>query len=121
MASESKKDDLIIIFVTCGSYEEAKKLSDGLISGNLAACVNITTVDSIFHWEGKTENQAERLMIIKSVKSRFGDIEKFIKGNHSYDCPEIIAMKVEAVSDDYASWVRKECQTNEDSTLKGED
>lgn len=103
-------NDLIIILVTCGSLKEAKKLSDGLISGNLAACVNITSVESIFRWEGKTENQAERLMIIKSVRSRFDDIEKFIKGNHSYDCPEIIAMKAEVVSDDYAAWVRSECR-----------
>ncbi len=110
MASESKKDDLIIIFVTCGSDEEAKKLSEGLISSRLAACVNITTVDSVFRWEGKTENQTERLMIIKSVRSRFDDIEKFIKGNHSYNCPEIIAMKAEVVSDDYAAWVRSECR-----------
>ena len=102
-------NELIIIFVTCRSDIEAKELSDGLISGNLVACVNIASVESIFRWEGKTENQAERLMIIKSVRSRFDDIEKFVKANHSYDCPEIIAMKIEAASKDYAAWVRNEC------------
>jgi periplasmic divalent cation tolerance protein len=96
--------------VTCGSDEEAQKLSDGLISGRLAACVNIASVESIFRWEGKVENQAERLMIIKSVRSRFDEIERFIKANHSYDCPEIIAMKAEAVSPEYADWVRSECE-----------
>ncbi|MEE9553040.1 MAG: divalent-cation tolerance protein CutA [candidate division Zixibacteria bacterium] len=111
-------NDLIIIFVTCASDEEAKKLSDGLISRNLAACVNIAPVGSVFRWKGKIENQAERLMIIKSIKSNFDEIEKFVKASHSYDCPEIIAMKIEAASADYAAWVHNECQPDED---KGED
>jgi len=104
-----------MVFITCASDEEAKKLSDGLISGKLAACVNIAHVDSVFRWQGKIENQGERLMIIKSVKSKFDEIEKFVKANHSYDCPEIIAVKIEAVSDNYAAWVRSECGINSEN------
>ncbi len=85
------------------------KLSDGLISGKLAACVNIVSVESVFRWKGVIEDQSEKLLIIKSVRSRFDEITRFIKENHSYDCPEIIANKAETVSEDYAAWVRSEC------------
>ena len=102
-------ENLIVVLITCGSNEEARRLSEGLIRGRMAACVNITGVDSVFHWKGTTENQSERLLIVKTVSTKFDEIEKFIKANHSYECPEIIAVKVGAFSDDYAAWVRSEC------------
>lgn len=110
-------DNLIVVFITCSTEEEAGKLSGGLIENNLAACVNITSVNSMFRWKGKMENQGEWLMIVKSVESNFNAIEKFIKANHSYECPEIVAMKVEIYSNEYADWVRSECETNKGKKL----
>ncbi len=102
-------EKLIVVYVTCGSNEEAEKLSNGLLSKRLAACVNIADVKSVFEWKGKIERESERLLIIKSVRSNFEMIEKYIKANHSYECPEIIAMEVTAASEDYASWTRSAC------------
>lgn len=104
-----KIEKLIVIYVTCGSDEEAEKLSNGLVNKGLAACVNIADVKSVFEWKGKIEKESERLLIIKSVRSNFEMIEEYIKANHSYECPEIIAMEVTAASEKYASWVRSAC------------
>ena len=95
--------------MTCGSDDEAQRLSDGLVSRRLAACVNIADIKSVFEWKGKIEKESERLLIIKSVRSNFETIEEFVKANHSYECPEIIAMEVEAASENYASWVKSAC------------
>ncbi len=91
------------------------------MSTRLAACVNIADVKSVFEWKGKIEKENERLLIIKSIRSNFDMIEKYVKANHSYECPEIIAMEVAAASQDYADWVRSECQPNEDNMIKGND
>ena len=107
-------EKLIVIYVTCGSDEEAEKLSNGLVSTRLAACVNIADVKSVFEWKGKIEKESERLLIIKSIHSNYEMIEKYIRANHSYECPEIIAMEVTAVSQDYASWVRSACLPEKD-------
>ncbi len=111
-------EDLIIIMVTCVTEEEAVLISDGLVKKNLAACVNISGVRSVFYWQGKIENQDEWLLIIKSIRSKFGDIEKYVKASHSYNYPEVIAFDVAAVSAEYADWVRSSCGIESDS--KGE-
>lgn len=100
--------------MTCGSDEEAEKLSDGLVSNRLAACVNIADVKSVFEWKGKIEKESERLIVIKSVRSNFEMIDKYIRANHSYECPEIIGMEVTAASENYASWVRSACLPEKD-------
>jgi periplasmic divalent cation tolerance protein len=80
-----------------------------MISLHLAACVNIADVNSIFKWKGRQEKQAEKLLIIKTAKSRFAGIEELIKATHSYQCPEIIGFEISDVSADYAEWIKKMC------------
>ena len=64
----------------------------------------------MFRWRGNIENEAEKLLIIKSVESRFSELERYVKANHSYDCPEVIALEAEFVSKEYADWVRSACE-----------
>lgn len=79
------------------------------MSLHLAACVNIAEVKSIFEWKDKQENRAEKLLVIKTLKSRFAKIEELVKATHSYDCPEIMAFEISDASEDYAEWVKKMC------------
>jgi uncharacterized protein involved in tolerance to divalent cations len=59
-------EDLSAVFVTASSAEEAKTLAKGLLSGGLAACVNlIPQVSSMYMWEGKMEESSEVIMMIK--------------------------------------------------------
>jgi periplasmic divalent cation tolerance protein len=76
-----------------------------LVENRLAACVNIADVSSVYEWKGKIENDREKLLIIKSVETKFGELEKFVKKNHSYECPEIIALEIKAGSKEYIEWV----------------
>ena len=48
------------------------------------------------------------MMIIKTKDENFAKIEKFIKSNHSYEIPEVIAIKVEKVSKPYLKWLMEE-------------
>ena len=100
----------MLIYVTCGSEAEAGIISNGLIENRLAACVNIAEIRSVYEWKGKIENESEKLLIIKSVESKFTELERFIKANHSYDCPEIIGMEIKAVSKEYSDWVKSACK-----------
>jgi periplasmic divalent cation tolerance protein len=77
-----------------------------LVENRLAACVNIADVSSVYEWKGKIENDNEKLLIIKTIKSKFGELEQFVKENHSYECPEIIAMELKTGSREYFEWVQ---------------
>jgi periplasmic divalent cation tolerance protein len=104
MESES---EAIIVFMTAGSGEEAARLADMLVGSNLAACVQILPeIESVYRWEGKVERQAETLLLAKTCQSKFDDLEREVRALHSYDVPEIIAVKVTAGSNAYLRWLR---------------
>lgn len=70
-------------------------LRRSLVENRLAACVNIVKeVKSIYEWQGKIEEEAESMLIIKSDASKTTQLTQFVESNHSYDCPEVVTMKV---------------------------
>ena len=62
---------------------------------------------SIYFWEGKVQSESEHLLLIKTLEDKFDDLSEFIRKNHSYEVPEIVAIPAENVSDDYLKWVRE--------------
>ena len=100
--------DSIVIFVTCGSEEEGLKIANALVEGRLAACVNlISPIRSIYRWEGKIWDEEEWLLIIKTQKERFGEVEKKVKSLHSYSVPEIISLPIGDGSSSYLNWIEE--------------
>jgi periplasmic divalent cation tolerance protein len=96
----------IIVFVTCGSEEEAAKIANALVDERLAACVNIISpIRSIYRWEGKIWDEKEWLLVIKTQKRRFGELEKKVKSLHSYSVPEVIALPIVEGSASYLKWL----------------
>ena len=96
----------ILVLCTCPDHKCAEKLALGLVEGKLAACVNIISgLTSIYPWKGKIERDPEVLMIIKSQRDRYGDIEKYILKHHPYEIPEIVAVPVVSGSLSYLSLV----------------
>jgi periplasmic divalent cation tolerance protein len=96
----------IVAFVTCGSEEEALKIANALVEERLAACVNlISPIRSIYRWEGKIWDEKEWLLVIKTQKKMFDDLEKKVKSLHSYSVPEIIALPIVEGSPSYLDWL----------------
>lgn len=96
----------IVVLVTCGSEEEAVKISNALVEEKLAACVNlIPPIRSIYRWEGKIWDEKEWLLMIKTQKKRFKEIETRVKSLHSYTVPEIIALPIIEGSSSYLEWL----------------
>jgi periplasmic divalent cation tolerance protein len=96
----------IVVLITCGSEEEAVKISNALVEERLAACVNlISPVRSIYRWEGKICDEKEWLLIIKTQRIRFDELEKKVKSLHSYSVPEIIALPIIEGSSSYLNWL----------------
>ena len=101
-----------IIFITAGSKEEADKISRGLVEDKLAFCVStIPGVRSTYYWEDKIHVDEEFLLIVKTRKDRYDVLETWVKINHSYEVPEIIALPIDRGLPAYLSgiddWVTK--------------
>ena len=100
---------LIVVFVTAGDDDEARKITSLLLEREKVACVNIVSgVNSAFRWEGNIDTERESLLIIKTRSSVLPEIVNIIKSVHSYEVPEIIAMPIIGGNEDYLKWVDAE-------------
>jgi periplasmic divalent cation tolerance protein len=104
--SMKMKLEPIIVLATCGSEEEALRIANALVEEHLAACVNLVSpIRSIYRWEGKIWDEKEWLLIIKTQKKRFQELEKKVKSLHSYSVPEIISLSIVEESSSYLNWL----------------
>lgn len=100
--------DAIIVFMTASNGEEAARLAEMLVGAHLAACVQILPeMESVYRWQGKVERAAEVLLLAKTTRSKFEELEREVRALHSYDTPEIIAVPVIAGSMPYLDWIKQ--------------
>ena len=99
--------EAIVVFMTAANGEEAARLADMLVGAHLAACVQILPeMESVYRWEGKIERQAEILLLAKTTRAKFDELESEVRALHSYDTPEIIAVPITAGSGPYLQWLK---------------
>jgi len=98
---------MLIVLTTTPNIKEAETLAEKIVRAKLAACVQILPqIKSFYFWEGEIQKDSENLLLIKTLSEKFAELEKFIKENHSYDVPEIVALSAEKVSQNYLDWTR---------------
>ncbi len=99
------QDGHVVIMTTTDSREEARRLARGLVEARLAACVQMASVDSVYEWKGGIQEDAETLLLIKTRRVRYGDVETYLRRHHSYEVPEIVAVPVETGLPAYLEWM----------------
>ncbi|VVB64156.1 Divalent-cation tolerance protein CutA [uncultured archaeon] len=83
----------------------SEKIAKALVEERLAACVNVSQVRSYFFWKGKSCDEKEELMIIKTVMKLVERIKARIKELHSYELPEIIIIPIVGGDERYLQWI----------------
>ena len=97
---------MLIVITAIDSLEKAELLARGMVEGQLAACVQVLPpMTSFYFWEGAVQREAEHLLLIKTADDKYAEVEAFILANHTYDVPEIIAVRADDVSQAYARWL----------------
>lgn len=100
-----------VVLVTAGTELEARGIAQTLVQENLAACVNFYPVQSVYTWQGKTQQDPEWQLVIKTDLQRFAELAAKIQDIHSYDVPEIIALPIQAGSPPYLEWMATQTAT----------
>ena len=96
-----------IIYITTGNEQEAELIANTLVEKKLVACANIFPIKSVYWWEGKIETATEQLVIIKTRRALFVVVRDRILQLHPYKVPEILAVPVEAGSEEYLRWLKE--------------
>jgi len=100
---------LLLVQTTCASKDEAKKIARVLIEKGLAACIQMSKIESYYMWKNEFCDDEEILLSIKTKKENFKKIKSKIKELHSYDVPEIIGLDISDVSKEYKKFIEKNC------------
>ena len=101
------KSNTIAVFTTTDSLEEARKLTKSLVEQKLAACAQISEIESFYTWDKEVQNDQEFRIMFKTTKDKYKDVEKAILKIHSYDLPAIYAVDVDELYKAYGDWVNE--------------
>ncbi len=97
-----------LVLSTVPSPKIARKLALALVQNRLAACVNvIDDLASFFWWQGQADKARESLLVIKTAKSLFPRLVKFLKKQHPYQVPEIISLPIGKGNSEYLRWMEE--------------
>jgi periplasmic divalent cation tolerance protein len=101
--------DALVVLVTSPSADEAARIARALVEERLAACGNVLPgLRSIYRWEGKVEDEAEVLLLLKTTRERLPALRDRVLALHPYQVPEVLALPVEAGSERYLAWLAGE-------------
>ncbi|MEJ2256404.1 MAG: divalent-cation tolerance protein CutA [Woeseiaceae bacterium] len=95
----------IAVLTTTDSLEEARAIAAALVERKLAACVQISTIESVYTWQGATQNDDEFRLLAKTAAGNYKSVESAIRELHSYELPAIFAFEVTEAFAPYAEWV----------------
>jgi len=106
-------DEMIVIYTTFSSEEDARKLGGELIQERLAACVNIFPgMLSLYRWLGNVEEGNEVAAIIKTRKSLQDDALALITSRHPYAVPALLVFQPQHVAASYFTWLLESTHSN---------
>lgn len=96
----------VIVMVTFGDIDEARRIAAILLEERLVACVNLLPkIESIYRWKGSVESAEETCGILKTTRDRLTDLESRYLSLHSYETPEFLVLRVDGGSSGYLSWL----------------
>jgi periplasmic divalent cation tolerance protein len=107
MAFAAEPNAPIVVLTTCPDDASAARIARELVEAGLAACVSrVGPVHSTYRWQGAIEDEPEVLLVIKTLTTRYSELEMRLKSLHPYDVPEIIALPIVAAHAAYLSWLQ---------------
>ena len=99
-------EEVLVVLTTWPDAERARAAARTLVEEKLAACANlIPGVESIYRWQGAVETNAEVMVVLKTTIGRYPMLENRIRALHSYEVPEIVALRVADGLPAYLRWV----------------
>ena len=78
-----------------------------LVEARLAACAQISKIESIYVWKGTIERGDEYRLLLKATEARYDAVERAIRELRSYDLPAIHAFAFAHASVAYSTWIEE--------------
>ena len=95
----------LAVVTTTSSRTEAQALAHAMVERRLAACAQISEIESFYRWEGAVQNDLEYRVLFKTTQARYAELEAAIREMHSYELPAIHALMLDPMYGPYADWI----------------
>ena len=105
--------EIVTVYATFGSEEEARRIGRLIVEERLAACVNILApCHSIYRWQSDIDEAAEHPALFKTSAARADALLARVASLHSYDVPAAVVWPIERSLGAYEDWVAQETRDN---------
>ncbi len=105
----------IAVVTTVATQAEAQAMAQALVQRRLAACAQISHIDSIYRWQGRVVHEPECRIVVKTTRERYAQVEQAIRELHSYELPAIHALAFDAIYAPYGEWIAQACDDDDAS------
>lgn len=101
--------DLVLVYITAASADEAARIGRALVERRLAACVNLLgPVRSLYWWDGAVQDEAEVAFIAKTRAGLVPELTEAVRAMHSYEVPCVAALPIADGNPDFLAWIEAE-------------
>jgi periplasmic divalent cation tolerance protein len=95
----------LVAFTTVGDIDTARRLARTLVERKLAACAQLSSIESFYVWDGALQQSPEVRIVLKTTDAAWPALERAIAELHPYELPAIHAIEVAAIHAPYAVWI----------------
>ncbi len=101
--------ECVQVVTATDSRERADGLARSAVESRLAACAQVVgPTASTYWWRGSIETAPEWLCIMKTTAARCDELVSHVRGEHTYETPEIVATPIVGGDSGYLSWIADE-------------
>ena len=99
------ENEYSLVITTFPDKDSAKETARLLVNRQLAACVQIFPIESVYLWNDEVCDENEFILFIKTKTAFFEKIKTTIRETHSYEVPEIVQIPITDGLPEYLKWI----------------
>lgn len=103
---------VILVCTTVDTQAAAEAMARALVDKQLAACVHIEPIQSVYRWQGQVQQAHEFKLSCKTTADLSRQVEAAIQELHSYELPAIYSLTPSHVHAPFEQWVIDETEVN---------
>ncbi|KLN63701.1 divalent-cation tolerance protein CutA [Vibrio sp. VPAP30] len=96
-----------IVLTTTNCRENCKQIINTVLGKRLTACIQTMPIESHYLWQGKVCCDNETLLIMKTTKACYAQLEQAIASIHEYEVPQIVQIPFVEGFNPYLAWIEE--------------
>jgi periplasmic divalent cation tolerance protein len=100
---------VVVAITTLPPEADADAFVRALLDARLVACGTVLPgARSIYRWQGRIEEAAESVLLLKTTEGRLPALRERLPSLHPYDVPELLVVASDDGLPSYLAWVQEQ-------------